>query len=339
MPLSEAQNIQIQFLNKINDLIPRDTSLVQELSDLLGLSTDSSYRRMRAETLLNIDEIIILCNHFRIGFDVIGIKESGLVTFRYTTVESRYESFFSYLKSIYDDLVVISQAKNAQIIYAGGDIPVFHHYKFKQIAAFKMFYWMRSIMNIPDLENILFNFNIIDVEVTAMAEKIIQLYSMVPSVEIWTDTTIQSTLKQIDYYWEAGMFQTAEDAVTVCDSLRSVILNIQKMAENSAKYEKGAVPVGAPEKNYEMYFSDIEITNNCVLVDLEHTKAVYLGHFSFYTMTTTNAEYCTKTQDWLNSLIRRSTLISGIAEKQRFQFFKKANKQIDELIEKIQKSE
>jgi hypothetical protein len=339
MTSPDAKKIQIQFLEKINDLISRETSLVQEVSDLLGVSTDSAYRRMRGETLLSIDEIIILCDHFNISFDAFSKIETGLVTFRYSTIESRPESFKAYLKSIMDDLVVISQSKNAGIIYAGGDIPVFHHYRFPQIAAFKMFYWMRSIMNIPEMENTVFGFEAVSEEITELSQKIIELYSLVPSVEIWTDTTIHSTLKQIDYYWESGMFVSSEDAVSVCESLRDVMLNIQKMAENSAKYNKAGIPFGLPEKNYEMYFSDIEITNNCVLVDLGITKAVYLGHFSFYTMSTTNDSYCLKTEEWLSSLIKRSTLISGIAEKQRYQFFKKAYKQIDDLIGKILKSE
>jgi len=335
----DAQKIQMQFLEKVNDLIPRDTSLVQELSDLLEISNDSAYRRMRGETLLSIDEIIILCDQFNISFDAFSKKETGLVTFRFSTIESKPESFVAYLQSIYDDLIIISQVKNARIIYAGGDIPVFHHYRFPHIAAFKMFYWMRSIMNIPDMENSVFGLDAVSEEVTVLSQKIIDLYSTLPSVEIWTDTTIHSTLKQIDYYWESGMFVSSEDAVSVCESLRNVMLNIQKMAESSVKYNKAGIPLGLPEKNYEMYFSDIEITNNCVLVDLDKSKAVYLGHFSFYTMTTTNETYCLKTEEWLNSLIKRSTLISGIAEKQRYQFFKKAIRQIDELVEKILKSE
>lgn len=193
-------------------------------------------------------------------------------------------------------------------------------------------------MNIPEMETMSFKLEAIEPEMKAMALEIIHLYSIVPSVEIWTDTTIQSTLKQIDYYWEAGMFEAEADVIAVCESLRNVIIGIQKMAENSNKYEGGAIPAGLSEKNCEMYFSDIEITNNCVLVNLDKLKAVHLGHFSFNTMTTTNESYCNKTDEWLNSLIKRSSLISGISEKQRFQFFRKTYKQIDELIEKITKS-
>jgi len=41
------------------------------------------------------------------------------------------------------------------------------------------------------------------------------------------------------------------------------------------------------------------------------------------------------TELWLNNIIKKSTLISGVSEKQRYQFFKKAFNILDNLIDKI----
>jgi hypothetical protein len=43
-----------------------------------------------------------------------------------------------------------------------------------------------------------------------------------------------------------------------------------------------------------------------------------------------------KTEAWLESLIKKTTLISGVAEKTRFQFFNSMYKQIHQLKTKIQ---
>jgi len=334
----EASSIQSQFLSKIDDLIPPGSSMVVELSDLLEISTDSAYRRMRGETLLSIDEIIRLCDHFRISFDAFSRKESGLVTFRYSNIEPKSESFIQYLQSLKDDLTLISKSKDSQIIYACEDIPVFHHYGFDQIADFKMYYWMRSIMNVPELDNSFFDPSVLPSELRALSKDIIRLYSTIPSIEIWSETTIQSTLKQIEFYYESGMFKNREDALAVCDSLRTEISAIQKMAENSRKFTGEQAAETTATKNYELYFSDIELTNNCVLVKMEKARAVYLGHFSFYTMATMNETYCDKTEHWLNSIIKKSTLISGVSEKQRYQFFRKAYKMLDDLELRIKES-
>ncbi len=334
---SKASLIQSQFLAKIEDLIPAGTSLVMELAEVLEISNDSAYRRMRGETLLSIDEIIKLCDHFRISFDAFARRESGLVTFRYTNIEPKITSFVQYLQSLQNDLGLIAKAKYSQIIYACEDIPVFHHYAFDLIADFKMFYWMRSIMNVPELDKSFFKPEIVPEELRDLARSIIRLYSQVPSVEIWCETTVQSTLKQIEYYWESGMFETREEALAVCASLRMELSSIQKQAENSRKSFGEEAPE-APEKNYELYFSEIELTNNCVLVKMDAVRGVYLGHFSFYTMATMNEVYCEKTEAWLNSIIKKSTLISGVAEKQRYQFFRKAYKMLDDLENHIKEA-
>ena len=49
---------QLEFLNRFKDLIPSGTSIVFELSELLDISTDSMYRRLRGETSLTFDEIV-----------------------------------------------------------------------------------------------------------------------------------------------------------------------------------------------------------------------------------------------------------------------------------------
>jgi hypothetical protein len=339
MKIVDPKDIQIQFLNRINDLVPKETSLVVVLSDLLEISNDSAYRRMRGETMLTIEEIVTLCDHFNISFDAFSRKETGLVTFRYKLIEPQKENLLEYMKSILSDMQTIANCKNSNIIYACSDIPVFYHYDYPETAAFKLFYWMKSIMNIPELEKAKYDASVIDPELYEVAKNIITLYKQIPSIEIWTDLTIHSTIKQIEYYWEAGVFENVEDAVNICDGLHKLIADIQDKAEKTVKYDDGKVPDGKAEKNYELYHSDIQIINNSVLVNLDQTKAVYLSHFSFYTMSTMNDTYNEKTAAWLNSLIKRSVLISGVAEKQRYQFFKRMFQLIDDLKAKIIQAE
>ncbi|MBT3209069.1 MAG: hypothetical protein HN704_16995 [Bacteroidetes bacterium] len=328
-------SIQLQFLNKIEDIIPSNSSLVYELESSLGISMDSAYRRIRGETSLTINDVIILCNKYKISFDSFSNFETGTVTFGYTVMKNFEDNFEDYLKSLLKDLTIIKAAKNSQIIYACQDIPVFHNYKYPEMAAFKMFYWMRSIMNVPSLQDKKFDIVNIPDKLKELGKQIFIAYTSIPSIEIWTDSTFQSTLKQIEFYWESGMFNSIEDVKNVCASLKLQLIDIQKQAEISKKYASEDKIV-ADENNYSLYFSEIEITNNCVLVSLGNTKAVYLGHQSFNTMSTSNISYCNETEIWLNNLIKKSTLISGVAEKHRYQFFRKAFRGLDNLLEKIE---
>jgi len=333
---SEKFSIQKQFLRKIEDVIPSNSSLVGELSDVLEISPDSAYRRLRGETLLTIDEITKLCKQFRVSFDAFDMPDSGSVTFQYVRMNSEEVNFEAFLLSMLEELKKLFASKEKNIYYACEDIPVFQNYNYPELAAFKMFYWMKSIMNRPDLEKEKFDLSVIPENLKIIGKQIFDFYSQIPSVEIWTDTTIHSTLKQVLFYWESGMFKTPDDAILVCQVLKRQVETIQEQAEAGKKFLNGDKTAGQGA-NYVIYHSDIEITNNCVLLNMGDAQIVYLGHQSFNAMGTSNTTYCNETRKWFDNIIRKSTLISGVSEKLRYQFFQKAFKQIDELIELIGK--
>ena len=335
MDTTKAKAKQVQFLKRVDELLPKNTSLVMELSEILGISTDSAYRRMRTETFLSIDEIILLCDYYKISFDTFTNSDEGVVTFHYSKLESARENFKLYQTKIMNDLEKIYHSKEKHITYASEDIPIFHHYTHPVLAFFKMFYWMNSIMSVPELEYEKFDVQNIDRELEEIGNKTADFYSKVPSVEIWTETTIQSTVKQIEFFWDSGKFKTREDALKVVQSLREEISLVQKKAEKSTKLlDKNGEAIG-DEQNFQLYFSEMELTNNCVLIDLGTIKSVYLGHFTFSTMSTYSDSYCNETKKWLNIVIKISSLISGVSEKQRYQVFRKYFKIIDELEKSI----
>jgi hypothetical protein len=329
---------QILFLRKIEELIPAGNSLAAELTDVLGISPDSVYRRLRAETKLSIDEVILLCKHFKISFDSFIHLETGTVTFNYTLMREGESGFLNYLKSLLRDMEIIRQSKGKHIWYACEDIPIFYNINFPKIAAFKMFYWLRSILNVPALNKASFSEEHIPEEMITLGKQIYSLYCQIPSTEIWSDTTIESTLKQIRFYHASGIFKTNEDAIDVYMALRDELEVILHQAENGRK-DPSHGKFAAEPVLYELYASEIELTNNCVLVKLGETKAVYLGHLTFNTMSTSNRTYCEETEIWMNNLIRKSNPISGVSEKNRYQFFKKAFDAIDHEILLIRKRE
>ncbi len=327
-------SLQSLFFEKIKEMLPASTTLVNELEDILGLSIDSAYRRIRGETILDINEIATLCGHYKISFDSLQENNSGTVTFKYNYLKNDEFSFKEYINNVYRDLKKINQIKDSQIIFAAEDIPIFHHFQFAELASFKMFYWMKSVMNVQRFENEKFSIDLIDDETREVGEKIYDLYCQTNSVEIWTELTIFSILKQIEFYWESGNFKSQEDALLICNQLQQELACIQKQAELSTKITNENTRNNF-ENNFKLYLSDIELGNNCILVNMGSVKFVYLVHYTFNTLITSNNTFAEETDEWLNTLIKKSSLISGVSEKQRFQFFKKCNSELDKLIAKI----
>ena len=65
----EADEIQNLLFQRIKEKAPSNISLVDELANLLGMSNDIAYRRIRGEKQLSISEVQKLSTHYNISLD------------------------------------------------------------------------------------------------------------------------------------------------------------------------------------------------------------------------------------------------------------------------------
>jgi hypothetical protein len=328
------KSLQIQIFDYIRKRLPANTSLPEDLSDVLSISIDSVYRRLRAETLLSVDELSLLCNHYDISFDMfLGNKRN--VLFRYDKLGDS-EGFEHYLSSILEDMKKIKRSENKQIIYAAIDVPIFHHFNYPELSAFKMFYWMKAVVDVEALADKKFSVEHVNKRFAQLGKEIYETYNRIPSVEIWTEDTINGLLKQIEYYWDSGNFAETEDALIVCRQAREEVETLKRQAEKSNKL---MLENGPEESAFTLYYSDIEIGNNCIYTKRADNDLVYLSVHTFNKIITGNLDFKDETKMWLNNLMKKSTLISGVSEKSRYRFFKTIESKIDRLYQKIEGAE
>lgn len=304
------------FIETLRAVMPSGFSLVNEISELLQISTDSAYRRLRGETEFSLNEIVKLCNHFHISFDSFCAAQGGSVHFQYNLAGDEAHGFLNFVSHIHDGLQLLRNAKDREIIYVADDIPFFLLFASPRLAWFKCYYWMRSVMNVPEYQNGCFEEAEMPEELMTLGQEILEAYRIVPSTEIWSEHTINSILKQIDFYAESGFFNNNETPKSLFSDLSELISEIRSMTENATKRRDHA-----GDKNYSFYLCDIEIGNNCIYTKLGKNQKVFLRHSTFNTLETSDEIFCTATRDWLNGLIRKSTQLSGMAEKQRNKFF------------------
>ncbi len=335
----EANNaIQTKLLGRVKRMLPENQSIVDVLSDLLEISTDSVYRRLRLETSLAIEEVAKICEHFNISFDEINtIDNSTSVTFTFTPLGS-VTDYKSYLRSIRDDMLKFASMPGSKITWAAEDIPIFHHFRFPFLGTFKVYYWFHCIIHTEEHKDKKFNPELIDDEIKLLCEEIYNLYARIPSVEIWTDLTVASLFVQVDYVWQSGLFEKKEDALEICNLIGQQIDKIQKEAELTYKLGFNDEPI-LGEDTFKLYHSDIEIGNNTIFVKSGENKILYLTHNTMNKIVTVNRQFCDSTETWIENLKRKSNLISGVSEKQRFQFFNKIRTQIKILEKSIMEDE
>ena len=328
--------IQGRLMQKLKDLLPPHLSLAQELPEILGISTDSAYRRIRCESALSIDEVEKICKQFKISFDSLIKQESNAASFNYSPIREKAD-LIRYLRGIRDDMTRIFQAPNSNITYASVDVPIFHIFKKPEYFHFKMFYWIHSIAKDPEYVNMKFSVKDLDDEMTAIAIEMLDLYANIPSTDLWADSVLVSTIKQIEYSWLAGLFADKSDALVLVDKIRESLELVQKEAELNIKFLFNGSP-GSLSPTFHLYQTDIEIGNNTILVSLGNNFVVYNTFHTFNRMYTSNHDFCVQTEQWLNNIKKQASLISGVAQKQRYQFFRRIFISLEQLHELILKA-
>ncbi len=328
-------NIEFQFQEKfvtqLKSIVPANMSLADELADLLKVSTDSIYRRLRCQSSFSFDEVAIISNKFRVSVDGLFNVDSLQVTFNFNPMYDATSNFGKYLEWFAKYLTELSKIKGTRIIYAAEDVPVFRHFKYKNLSAFKSFYWSKAVLNNEFFIGKKFNSNFVPQEIIDINKQAYDSYCQIDSIEIWTEETIMSTLKQVEFFWESDYFENRDQAMVVINEIRDMIDELKMECENNLKNSD------TRRGQFVFYNSDLMIGNNTVLIEPGESNLldrVFLGHNTFNSISTYNASFAKETRLWMENLTKKSMLLSGTAEKQRSKFFKTMEAHIN-VLEKL----
>jgi hypothetical protein len=224
-------------------------SLVDEVADVLQMSNDSTYRRIRGETALSLDEASILCKAHDISLDSVLQAGKNEITFHFEPLDERSFTFMDYLGSILSNMEMIDSAEEKEVIYMANEIPLFHLLNSPALAAFKLFFWQKTILDFSVFRETKFKLFQKDDEVSDISRKLRALYCKTPSVEVYNSETIDTTLKQIEYYYETGYFEVADEAIILLDHLTILVDHIKSQCEMGFKFnydKEGNTPEYVP---------------------------------------------------------------------------------------------
>lgn len=325
--MKNSKSFQENFVSILNQVVSEHNSLADEISDILEISLDGVYRRLRCDTRFSLDETVSLCLHFNIPLELLNQKANKGVTFYVNQLEGTKESYLLYLKNMLDGMKRMNSSEESKVTFAAEDIPVFYHFGFKHLRKFKMAYWMKSLMNISEMQYIEYDEIEILPEMEEVSIEIFDTFCKTHTTEIWTHETIHSTLKQIKFYWDAGFINDIKSIDLILKDFLAMLKVIQRNAALGFKF----VNESMGKATYELYLSDLMIGNNSIMVEYTDLAESYISYSGFNFMLTTNQVFNEQNKQWLNNIISKSTLISKVAEKQRFQFFKYLQEEVQNL--------
>lgn len=322
-PLSSNGSIQTSFLEQIRQALPHSVSFADELAEVLNLSRDSAYRRMRGETVLSLDEIKTLCDHYKVSLDELLSPAAERVSFQLRTLNLESFSLEKWMRSILANLETMNNfnAPDKEVVYDAKDLPIFYNFQFPRLAAFKLYFWGRFFSQEKKFSSGNYNRDIVGNELTSLGEKVWECYSKIPSTEIIRPEMLTVTLHQIEYLHECELFDDKEEARQLCDDCSQLITRLKDQAQLGLK--KVTPDANVAGVRFNLYHNDLLHGDNTILFKMGDKRVSFVTSNTFNIMTTTQPSFCKLTEDHMNNLIRKSIQISATGEKERSKFFNK----------------
>jgi hypothetical protein len=332
--MTNTGNPQQILFQRIKDILGPNLSLAETVSESLNISNDSAYRRIRNEKKLELDEFYLLCKHFNISADEIFNLHNQFIKFNFININKDRFDFEHFLEVIYQDLKRLLKQNSPEIYCIFNELNLFQLLIVPEIAAFKFFFWSKSNFVFPNYKDLQFSLDHMSGKVLKLCKDIMQLYNSIPSIEFMASEALSSMLKQLNYYYEAGYFNNIKDGLTLCDALTKLMDHLKLQAETGYKFAYGTNPDAGSAK-YVLYYNDLLIVDNTVLVHAEQVNRTYITSNVVNLLVSDNLTFYNQNLHWAENLVRKSVLISGASEKDRNKYFRNFLEQIEAFRSKL----
>lgn len=316
--------IHEKFVGAIREKIPHKATLTNTLVDILSLEREAVYRRMRGDVAFSFAEIAEIAHK-------LGISLDNLVGAHSTRSRPYQLSLVEYVDPIEDDYRMWG-LYNERLREAREDpgscnvecmnvLPAIFLLDYEYITRFYLFKWYNQYghsdktVHFRDIET---------------AEKLLD----VQRVTAFESKHIRKTV----YVWDPLIFQYIVNDVLYCGSIRLIdakdvrvlkqellhFLNKMEILASRGEYSETGNPI-------QFYISNINFDASYSYLETKNLRISMIRAFILNSVVSLDEKAYEIFHNWLQSLLKSSTMISVSGEKQRILFFEKQRSLIGSL--------
>lgn len=324
----ESPDVQQLFFQHLKGKLPGHISFVDEMAELLNISNDSAYRRIRGEKPISFNELQKLCTHYKVSLDSFLHLQNGSFIFNGILNSNTENSFEEWIENILAQLELFNSYHEKHMYFLLKDIPPYIHFLMPELVKFKIFFWMKSILHYESLRGVKFDLEDKRYDkFEPLSRKLIELYLKIPMTEIWNTESIESTLRQIDFYRQAGSFKNPADIKVLYAKVEEMVNHLEKQAEHGLKFPVGQNP-SAASTEYRLFVNELILGDNTIMAELDGKRITFINYGVLYVVHTVDERFNDAMKESLDNLIKKSMMISKSGEKERVRFFNQLRERI-----------
>ena len=319
-----------QLFAIIKQRLPDNVSFIEEIADVLDISYDAMYRRLKGKTVLSFSEAIQLAKYYKVSlnslYDV--EKEENLFVLKRCS-DNSFEGLTNFFNVIAASATIFSKFKTPDLLYAAKEIPIYYLPENSLYTKFKLF----ILSNVHADKEVVNNHRSLKefhppMHLLTSVNTFRKAFKNATTTEIWNDTTINSTLYQIYYFYELKMIDK-EDALQLCLELEQIIEEVESQSVN--EYVDGY-----ESKKYELYYNKLINLNNTVFFRSENIQTLIVPYTTLSYLRIDDEKTCKEIEQYFKKQLQFSKKISGKAEVERQLFFTSMYEKIDQLKKQIE---
>lgn len=317
MKIANMDN-QDKLLKAIRQKLDKSISLIDEIATRLNISYDAAHRRVSQKSKFSIEETIALCRHYSISMDVLFTGANKVIVEKTAEIRTMAD-MEAYFRHSADNISSFLHMPDAKMYYSAKDIPLFYTIGGTLLSKFKLYVWLNLLagtQNQDTFENFTINNALLE-----HSTKLKAVYENVEVNEVWNDTTINSSLQQIYYFFQSGLLSLV-NAHLLCNDLKAIL----QTAEDRCSKEGS---------RFNLYYNELLILNNNVLLSSPKQQSLFVPYTMLGYFITNDAATCGNALDFFKHQVKNSKSLNQSGTRDRKLFFNKAHQKIDFYIQKI----
>lgn len=301
------------FMDAVQAAAPKNKKPARVLAEILNISIEAVYRRLRLEVPFSFAEIAAVSKHLGFSVDNIIYTDSGLdkpLHISYMDCEDPVICEYGLLERFINYLKEINKSNDSEVFYCMNTIPLTIYLKSEIVTRFFLFKWRYMFEN---NENKVFLKDIIIPEkLKRLHQKLMEENCKVNRISYIMDSKVVNSIATDIRFFSAINRITSENVKELKGELLNLIDYTEEMIGRNSWRDHSKL---------EFYISPMDLSNTYVYCKGKKSELSLYRTFIINAIYTHDRKTCERTRKWIQSIRQSSTQISGSGEQHRIIYF------------------
>lgn len=311
------------FLDEIGRKIPQKTMVVNILADLLCISKEAVYRRLKGEVPFTFFEAITISRHFGISLDNLDMVSSPISKpFKLKLIEyiNPAESDFALMEEMTTILKSFEDIPDPEAGEITNILPQPLYVSYEHVFKFYLFKWKyqsnKQNQSTPYKDIIVLD------KLRKTQEEYVKWSKRLHATYILDHQIFHYLVSNIRYFYNIGLI-THKEVQLIKQDLLKILDEIDFLARAGSFRETG--------QSVNIYISNVNVDTNYIYVATPDYQLTIIKVFILNGIASTDKKTFEELKYWMKSMKRQSVLITGSGDKERISFLEEQYKIVESL--------